>query len=234
MDKLRYRNEIKYLISQNEIPIIQSRLDPLMVIDKNAKNGKYLISSLYFDDYFNRSYFDVDDGTDVKDKFRIRLYDHDDSFIRLEKKHKRNNMTMKKSCSVDKEMTDLLIKGGYPRDIAGKSAVLLELTYKIMSSRYKPVIIVDYERIPYVYKEGNVRITLDMNIESSVDIDNFLRYPRYRRPVLPEGVHLLEVKYDEFLPDFIYGLLNDLNLQQISFSKYYLSRKYNVNGGISL
>ena len=54
--------------------------------------------------------------------------------------------------------------------------------------------------------------------------------PRHRdpssRPVLPVGQQLLEVKYDEYLPDFIYRSLMLPNLRQTAFSKYYICRKY--------
>ena len=48
------------------------------------------------------------------------------------------------------------------------------------------------------------------------------------RPILPLGCHLMEVKYDGFLPDFIYHSLNLGQLRQTSFSKYYLCRKYSL------
>ena len=58
--------------------------------------------------------------------------------------------------------------------------------------------------IPYVYKDGNVRVTLDMNVSSSKEVRSFLDESIVRRPIMPVGLQLLEVKYDEFLPDFIY------------------------------
>ncbi|MBR4470679.1 MAG: polyphosphate polymerase domain-containing protein [Erysipelotrichaceae bacterium] len=234
MSKLKYRNEIKYLISDNEVQIIRRQLESFMSIDENAKNGIYTISSLYFDDYFDNAYYDVDDGLDLKNKYRIRIYDHQDDMIRLECKHKKNAMTAKRSCILTKEAAEILCQGNYLRWISSQPQVLKELTYKMMTEAYKPAVIVEYERIPFVYKLGNVRITLDTNIVSSTNTKDFLNGFGFRRPVLPLGKHLLEVKYDEFLPDFIYACLRDMNLEQISFSKYYLCRKYNVNGGFFL
>ena len=48
-------------------------------------------------------------------------------------------------------------------------------------------------------------------------------------PVLPAGLHVLEVKYDEFLPDFIAKQLEIGILRQTAFSKYYLGRMA-ING----
>ena len=86
--------------------------------------------------------------------------------------------------------------------------------------------IVEYDRIPYVYQNGNVRITLDTNLRSSRSIDLFLEPSIPHRPVMPPGQQLLEVKYDAYLPDFIYRSLQLSSLRQTAFSKYYLCRKF--------
>ena len=228
MDK--YRNELKYLISENEMRIIVNELGTFLSVDENAVEGRYTISSLYFDSIDDDAFYDVDDGIDLKTKYRIRIYDGSDQIIRLERKNKINKMTSKRSCILKKDDANTLIRGLYPRDISMQDVVLKELTYHIMADGFKPVIIVEYERIPYIYKIGNVRITLDMNISSSDDISHFLKGTKRKRPILPVGKYLLEVKFDEYLPEHIFNCLNDLNLQQISFSKYYLCRKYNFNG----
>ena len=90
----------------------------------------------------------------------------------------------------------------------------------------RPKVIVEYERVPYVDSLGNTRITLDQNIASSDVIDDFLKPWIRRRPIMPAGQHILEVKYDEFLPDYIYQNLQLTNLRQTAFSKYYLCRRY--------
>ena len=91
-----------------------------------------------------------------------------------------------------------------------------------------PKIIVEYERTPYVYKNGNVRITLDRNITSSSQINKFFCTDAPKRPILPNGMQLLEVKYDEYLPDHIFHALMLDNMQRTNFSKYYLCRKYSI------
>ena len=230
----KYRNELKYLISENELMMIKQELSSFMHIDEHAKNGMYTISSLYFDDLNDEAFYDVDDGLDLKTKYRIRIYDHSDSVIHLEKKSKKNALTHKSTCSLTKTEAEKMIFGSYLRNISGQDEILKEMTYNIMAKGFKPKIIVEYERIPFVYKYGNVRVTLDTNICSSTDVKGFLTGFSARRPILPVGKHLLEVKYDEYIPEHIYNCLNDLDLQQISFSKYYLCRKYNVKGGTDL
>ena len=64
-----------------------------------------------------------------------------------------------------------------------------------------------------------VRITIDYNISCSYDILNFFDKDIIRIPLMEEGKSILEVKYNDFIPDFIrYGL--QLNLERVSFSKY--------------
>ena len=91
-----------------------------------------------------------------------------------------------------------------------------------------PVIIVDYDRIPYIYEHGNVRVTFDTNISSSANISAFFDPEILKRPIMPKGQHVMEVKFDGFLPDVIKQILNLGELRRTSFSKYYLCRKYSI------
>ena len=122
---------------------------------------------------------------------------------------------------VDEEKLDYLADLAGGRVLEGWSRSLSD-----GQERTAPVVIVEYDRIPYVYKNGNVRITLDTNICSSSAVSTFLEETIPRRPVLPLGQQLLEVKYDEYLPDFIYRSLQLSSLRQTAFSKYYICRKY--------
>ena len=124
------------------------------------------------------------------------------------------------------EQTKLLMAGRILPDIGSQPPLLQKLTMLMLTRRMRPVVIVEYDRIPYVYKNGNVRITLDTNIRSSSDVERFLDEIIPVRPVLPVGQQLLEVKYDDYLPDFIYRSLQLHSLRQTAFSKYAICRKY--------
>jgi SPX domain protein involved in polyphosphate accumulation len=181
---------------------------------------------LYFDDYDNRCYYENENGTDPREKFRIRIYNHSTERITLECKRKERGKTLKTSCPLTIEQTRILMKGKTILDMANQPEVLRKLTLQMLTRRMRPVVIVEYDRIPYVYKNGNVRITLDTNIASSKEIGTFLDETIPRRPVMSLGQQLLEVKYDEYLPDFIYRNLQLHSLQQTAFSKYYICRKF--------
>lgn len=224
----KFRHEFKYLISYEQMRLIADRLKRVMKLDPHAKDGRYLISSLYYDDPYDSCFYEVAAGVDLRKKYRLRYYDHDASAVFLECKAKRNNMMLKKNSYLEHYDALKLVNGGYLRDIADQDDLNKELTYKIMARGFKPKVIVEYERVPYVYEAGNIRITFDMNITSSTDLKNFLGQYAYKRSVLPCGSLIMEVKYDEFLPSLIYDCIDIGGLEQLSISKYTLCRKYMI------
>ncbi len=225
----KYRHEFKYLCTDAQLAMLEVRLRGLMKKDVHAgQNGRYLIKSLYFDDINDRCFNENEDGTGPREKYRIRIYNNNPDRISLECKRKENDKINKKSCLLSKEQYDWLVYGR----AAGPVNTLPELAKKLfvlkMCDKMEPKVIVSYERIPYVYRNGNVRVTFDRNIASSSRIDDFFRENALVRQILPCGRQLLEVKYDEYLPDHIYHALSLANMPRIAFSKYYLCRKYHT------
>lgn len=229
MENVKYRHELKYPVSSAQIAVLKSRISSLIPLDKHAgENGIYTVSSLYFDDYYDSCYYENENGTDPREKFRIRLYNHSTDKISLELKRKECGKTFKLSSPLSPEQAQLLVSG-QPIPLAdGQSPLLLKLTNEMSRRLLDPIVIVEYERLPFVYKNGNVRITFDTNISSSNSTSMFLQGAYPKRPIMPTGLHLMEVKYDGYLPDFIYRALQLEALQQTAFSKYYLCRKYGI------
>lgn len=90
---------------------------------------------------------------------------------------------------------------------------------------YKPKVIIDYERIAYVEEITNVRITFDMKISASYELENFLDGDYQNFYILPSGLNVLEVKFDDILPSHIRNIVESYSFKQGSFSKYYYGRK---------
>ena len=223
----KYRHELKYVVSIGQIQLIKNRINHAIQLDSHVgADGIYTIRSLYFDDYENRCYYENENGTDPREKFRIRIYNRSSERITLECKRKERGKTLKTSCPLTLEQTRMLMEGKAIPDIASQPEVLRRLTLQMLTRRMKPVVIVEYDRIPYVYRNGNVRVTLDTNVSASTAVDKFLDAQIPKRPIMPVGQHLLEVKFDEYLPDFIHHNLNLHSLTQTAYSKYYLCRKY--------
>lgn len=223
-----YRHELKYVCSEGELQIIQSRIQQLCRRDAHASSrGIYHIRSVYFDDRQNRFYYENENGNDPREKFRIRIYNNSDSKITLECKKKQRSMTHKDSCSLTREQYRQILSGTLPVH-ADQPPLLRKFLLQQTQTGLEPKVIVAYERTPFVYPFGNVRITFDRNIGSTTDIDAFFDPHLPLRPILPTGNHVLEVKYDELLPSFLYEAMNLGSLRQTAFSKYYLCRKYTI------
>ena len=214
-----------------QIAILDARLKDLLECDAHAgENGCYTIRSIYFDDYNNSCYYDNENGIDNRKKYRIRIYNCDDSRISLECKEKIHGKTVKTSCLLSLENAERFVLSHPIEDDTDYPPLLRKFNSLFITKGLHPVIIVEYDRKPYIYPAGNVRVTLDMNIRSSCDTKDFWNPLLSCRPILETGKHLLEVKFDEFIPDFIRYSLQTEYLDYTSFSKYYLCRKYRTGG----
>ena len=220
----RYRHEIKYLCNESTASYLSSVLSSIMERDSNVdEKGKYQIDSMYFDDYAKTCAKENIDGTDPRSKWRIRIYNNNMDMIRLECKHKNNGMGRKRSCMLTKEELAALISAdSILSEYMGREELLDEFISKIIGWGYRPSVIVCYEREPYISHLGNTRITLDRKIISSDDFSGFGKMKTYGRAVLPQDILVLEVKYDDFLPDIYRQIISSAVLERTAFSKYYL------------
>lgn len=218
-----YRYEKKFLINTYQMELLKNNLSAALYLDSNIKNedGSYFIRSLYFDDYKDTSYNQVIDGISKREKYRIRFYDLDPSYITLEKKSKENNLGKKDKDKLSKEEVLNFINGA---ENLTEKPVVNELQNKIKTNFYKPVIIIDYLRKAFTYPINDVRITLDYNISCSYQVDKFFDSDINSIPLLDKNTAILEVKYNDFLPDVIKRVINIKNLEVTSFSKYSVGR----------
>lgn len=225
----KYRHEFKYLCTPAQLSTLEVRLKGIMKRDSHAgADGSYYIKSLYFDDVYDRCFFENEDGTNVREKYRIRIYDNCADRISLECKRKENDMTNKKNCLLTMEQFQYLAYRNSGADFDAFPELAKKLYILKKNEGMKPKVIVGYKRTPYVYENGNVRVTFDRDISSSGQVENFFSEYYGRRLILPLGMQLLEVKYDAYLPDYIYHALMLDNMQRTNFSKYYLCRKYHL------
>lgn len=231
MEQINYRHEYKYPLTHGQILIEDARISGIMSKDIHAGDaGFYNIRSLYFDDYENSCYMDNENGVDNREKYRIRIYNHNPERINLELKQKIRGKTGKRSCPITLSQCRQLMEGIIPPDIRPEQQVLHKLAYLMAVRLMRPAVIVDYDRVPYVYRlqDANVRVTFDSNITSVSEVSAFLDEKIYGRGVLPKGQALMEVKFDSFLPEEIHGLLQLEHLTASTFSKYYLCRKFTL------
>lgn len=224
-----YRHEYKFWVPDLTIMKLRQRLEPLMRYDDNQGDDFYKIKSLYFDDYYDTCLQENEAGVDNRRKYRIRYYNENLEYINLEKKSKLRGMTRKESEMLSADEVRAYIAG--ENDLL-RGDVTTELYLRQQKSGMRPKCIVEYDRLALVEDAGNVRITFDMNIRGSSDIDRFLDNDSdYMVPAMEPGYHVLEVKYDEFLPTYIRQAVDINSLHRQSVSKYALVRKAITRGG---
>lgn len=215
---MEYRHELKFQMSDLDMVRLKHRLEPLMSLDPNQQNEFYTIRSLYFDDFSDSCFSENLAGVDRRSKYRIRLYEDHTDYINLEKKSKLHGMTKKESERLDLSQV-LPYIDGTSELTAGP--LTTELFIKQQSQGLAPKCVVEYERCAFTEEAGNVRVTFDTNIRGSLDVDRFLDFSEdFMMPSTEPGMHILEIKYDEFLPTYIREAVDLNNLLRQSFSKY--------------
>ena len=217
------RHELKHYIGAADYAQLRARLKSLLKPDENAGgDGSYIVRSLYFDNYSDKAVVEKLSGLSRREKFRLRYYNVDTSFIRLEKKSKANRLAYKESAPITAIQCGEILLGNYDCLKSEESPLLMELYTKIRYQNLRPRNIVEYHREAYRYPAGNVRVTLDSDIRTSNSVKGFLLPDLVTIPATKYSI--LEIKYDGFMPDFIRDVLNIDCRNQTEFSKYVVAR----------
>ncbi|MCR5846510.1 MAG: polyphosphate polymerase domain-containing protein [Lachnospiraceae bacterium] len=223
-----YRHELKYEILRGDYLAIRSRLKHIMNSDPHAdENGLYQIRSIYFDNFCDKALREKIEGFAKREKFRIRWYNDDFSFITLEKKMKINNLCLKYDATITEEECHKILNGDIEFLKMSSNELLKELYTKMRYQRLKPRVMVSYVREPYIYKSGNVRVTFDSKVRTSLFRKDFLteQGSDISATETPEDM-ILEVKYDAFLPEVIQDIIQGRDMRQQAFSKYGACRRF--------
>lgn len=227
-ESMEFRHEYKFQISPLDRQILLSRLRPLGLEDPHAQGGEYQVCSLYFDDLQDTALRQKLDGVEDRDKFRLRYYNGDLSFIRLEKKSKRGGLCQKRSARLTQGQAEAILAGRAAALQQSKDPLLTEF-YTRLCAGLRPAALTAYRREPFVYAPGNVRITIDRDIRTGV----YARCLDAAQAALvlaaaPDDMNalVLEVKYDAFLPDLIRQAIHLDGRPWTAFSKYAQCRRF--------
>ncbi len=222
---MKYRHEWKHEINYGDLLTLRMRLSAVMKRDVHAVNGVYEIRSLYFDNLSDKALREKIDGVNIREKFRIRYYNGDTSFIMLEKKSKINGLCAKESCQITAQEAQKIVGGDLSWMPGSGRPLCQELYSKMHSQGLMPKTIVDYTRDPFVYGPGNVRVTIDYNIRTGVFRTDFLNSETLTLPAGDSPI-ILEVKWDDYLPDIIKDAVLIPGRRVCAFSKYEQCRIY--------
>lgn len=219
--KDHYRHEYKYLISKEAAKLLSLRLPHVMKRDPHvAEKGQYTIRSLYFDDPAYTAFYEKVSGVDTRTKYRIRCYDYDASLFRLEKKEKQGNLTRKTGQTISAADVEVLQKASAVRCPDTTGGLVEELRLRCIGSGLRPVVLVDYDRTPFVCADGNTRITLDANLRTAPYVDDIFGRIHTMCPVMEREEVILEVKFDDFLPGYLSDVLQDIPKIPMAISKF--------------
>lgn len=220
-----YRHEWKHEISRSDLIAIRQRLSVVAKRDVHAVDGKYKIRSLYFDTMEDKALREKVDGVSRREKFRIRYYNGDTSVIHLEKKSKLAGLGAKVSANLTPWQAQTIVDGDLGWMLETEDSLIQELYVKMTSQGLRPKTIVDYTREPFVYAPGNVRVTLDYDIRTGLSCTDFLNPDCITVPAGLDPI-ILEVKWDNYLPDIIRDAVQLKNRRTSAFSKYAACRVY--------
>jgi hypothetical protein len=223
------RTELKFYIKRDDILTIRNIIEKIMKLDSytNLQKRDYQVTSLYFDTFDNKDLDEKLAGILKRRKIRIRYYG-DNSIIKFEVKNRENLIINKESVKISKNEAAEIIQGNY--DILNKfikdNECLARTYLDLKTNIYRPRVVVRYDREAYVLPYGNTRITFDKNLRTSNNKVDLFNSKNLYYPILDDDIHILEVKYSLFLPQPVKYILNSINTQVSSISKFALCQKY--------
>ena len=217
---MAFRHELKFLISESEEKALQERWKPIISYDKHAGPTGYTIRSLYFDDYYEAALYDKLAGVNERQKYRIRIYDGRDDVIRLERKEKVGQYINKTGASLTLRELESLFCGNTSEFLSRSEKLCQDFYLEIVTNGLHPVVLVDYERVPFVFPYGDVRVTFDEHVRAGAWAGDLFDMDTPAYEVLPPGTCILEVKFTEYLPDVVRDLLPTADAARVAASKY--------------
>ncbi len=221
----QYRHEWKHELNYLDLLSIRQRLRAVMEPDPHARDGKYYIRSLYFDNLSDKALREKLDGVNMREKYRIRYYNGDTSMIHLEKKSKVNGLGTKFSAALTAEEAQRIVDHDIDWMLDSGRPLVQELYCKMRWQGMQPKTIVDYTREPFIYRPGNVRVTFDYDIRTGLSCTDFLNPACVTIPAGDAPI-LMEVKWDEYLPTIIRDIVQMPGRHAAAFSKYAQCRIY--------
>ena len=224
-DGHRLRHELKYQINFMQYRILRQKLGAVLKLDSHAgPDGSYHIRSLYFDDFRNSAFFDKMAGVPTRKKYRMRIYNLCDDFIKFERKGKFNEYVCKESAVLTREEAERII-GGDVTFLAKSDSKLLRCFYlECRNNLLRPVVLVDYLREAYVHPVGDVRVTFDIGVRTALGPVSFFDRDTSTVTVCEEPGVILEVKFDNVLPQIVRGLFSSGISPRSALGKFAMCR----------
>jgi len=229
-DQSRY--EYKYQISEEIIPQIRDFITPFTIFDPHlvdSKQNKYTVRSIYFDTPSLDFYYEKIEGLKIRKKLRIRTYNEMNDFAFLEIKRKFVNCITKERSKLPFMVIERLINTPeesaieYPEDDYNARLVSGKFVYTLLKKGLLPVVLVVYEREAYIgVHDDRERLTIDTDVRAipQPDLGDILNTENFVSIIKKVGI--LELKFDDIMPQWMKNLVLEFGLEKESISKYCL------------
>ena len=221
---MKLRHELKYVTSPAHALALRSALRGLMDTDPNGTSeGAYDIISLYYDTIDGAAFFEKLDGIEFRRKYRIRAYNANRRFFKLECKYKLQDWTAKESETLDPTVVKHVIDGSVSHiDPSTLGPLASRFVRESVMMNLKPSVVIQYKRTALVNETLDVRITFDERIRMGSYATDLFSTELPLIPVSDDESVVVEVKYNEILPMAIALVLRPMTMQRLAVSKYAL------------
>lgn len=225
------RYELKYHIPRSLIPAIRKLTEPYVEHDsycEDMPDNLYTVRSIYFDSEELDFYFQKLDSVRVRKKLRVRTYNlpRDRASAFLEIKRKFGRLGRKERLMMDLDQVGEALNGKDPRETLPRLSdperrMLDRFRFNLKVSRLNPVVLVVYEREAFQGRDNERwRMTLDQNIRSRATPVMDQIFEEQGLVTFEDRMFVLELKFDNFMPQWMTKLIRLFNLRPQSYSKY--------------
>ncbi len=229
LNETSLRCEFKYEIAPLQYQILKKKVDLLFKPDPfSGPEGGYHVRSLYFDDFRNTALSEKWAGIYLREKYRIRIYNCDDTKIKFERKTKVGEYILKEKVLLTRKKADLIIAGDFNSLAKSENQFLKTFYIKSRQNLLQPVVIVDYFREAFYHPVSHVRINFDSDIRIGLGSVSLFDPKIPTMPVVDEPNIVMEIKYSaqaqHKLPHYIQGLFSQHTPPRLAIGKFVLCR----------
>jgi SPX domain protein involved in polyphosphate accumulation len=222
------RFELKYLITLQQAELVKSALRAYLVADEHGNGeGRYLLTSLYYDSPDYRCYWEKMDGVKYRRKLRIRSYAtngslQDETLVYVEIKQRLDRVTQKRRAILPyREALRLCNQRQVPDAAPDDRTVIDEISAFLWQYNLRPVSIVRFERQAFIGSDYDIglRVTFDTDLVYQVE-PLHLHETLGGLPMFPANIAVMEIKVNERIPYWLTELVAAHNLRLMRVSKY--------------
>lgn len=222
----KMRHELKYYIHPYDYAGLRIRLQSALQLDKHSVNEDgYHIRSLYFDDAYDSALYQKNYGVQNRNKYRIRIYNKSDAVINLERKSKFGDYICKESASMTRNEYERIVVGDIDFLQHCEVPLVRDFYFQMKHHDMRPKVVVDYIREAYTLNIQDARITFDKALMANVQSLDIFNMNLATVHAIKDPMIIMEVKYNDFMPQFVKDTLRLFSHHRSAISKYVICRE---------